>query len=605
MGCDHDRHHRDLNVKFVLLAIMVGLFICAMLGFGIKACSNEVKPTKHIVITDPPLPAPPPTDVPPVVVPPVVDPGTGTGTGSEPVPATCDGKTTFEALQPLIALNCAGCHAAFDDLAKATAGKTKSGGDLLTEMIRRVKLEPTDAEHMPAQRPSLAPKDIAVFEAWNDGRCPPGTTVPPAATFTTFQEFESAMFIDANKQPIADQENIRYLVAMDEVNLGNPAGLAIAKAAANKAINSVSTERDVKQVAAVAPGIWRIDISDYGISQAQWQLIERASLLQLESFTAQGLALKGIIGSRLPWMDVADFNDTVLRNAAVYYDLTRAPATVQQLEKNLGVDFAGDLANAKAALIGFNGSTLSPAANRLMSRLDSSDGFFWATFDTGPIVSAQQNLFANPLLKEAGGVHNLKFAAGEQLYSLPSGMMASFLADAAGKRLNEADPAVVHDFTANPVSPIIKNAISCFRCHAGGLLGATDKVRAAVPSQDLGAKDTQIALALFKPQAIVDQLFAKDNERVAEAFKKAGIDPTAPDPISQHSDKFLGNLTLEQVAAKFVLRPEELKDCLALSQVGGQQLGQLAHAGTASHDQLVQAAGQLQRDCLIFRDPLN
>ena len=584
--CDSiHRHHRDLNLKFWLVSVMLLLLVTALLGVGLKACGT-VKPKKVV--------GPPP---PPVVVP--VDPDPPVGPVPTTPPVVCDGKVTFSALQPLIALNCSGCHAGYDTLAKATA--------LIPVMIERLKLPATDAEHMPAQRPSLAPKDIAVFEAWDqDGRCPPGADVPPAPhIFTSFQAFESQMFIDANQQSVADQANVRYLVAMDEVNLNNPAGIALAKAAANKAINSISTERDIVKVEAVAPGIWRIDISDYGISPQQWTLIERASLLQLESVTSQGQALKLITGTRLPWMDVADFNDTVLRNAQVYYNLTRAPATVQQLFARLGVDFAGDLANTKAALIGFNGSTLSPAANRLISRHDSSDGFFWATYDTGPIVSVDQNLFANPLLREAGGRANLRFAAGEQLYSLPNGMIGSFLADAQGRRLNDADANVVHDFTSNPVSPIIRNAISCFRCHASGILPATDKVRGAVSLPDLGAKDAQLVLALYKPQAVLDRLFAKDNERVGTAFRAAGIDPAAPDPISQHSDKFLGDLTLEQVAAKFVLRPEELVSCLALSQVGSQQLGQLAKAGTASHDQLVQAAAQLQRDCLIFRDPLN
>ncbi len=412
------------------------------------------------------------------------------------------------------------------------------------------------------------------------------------------------MFADVSRQSVADQPNIRYLVAFDEVNLRAGNGLAIAKAAANKAINSVSTERDVQAIELVAPGVWRIDISDYGISRAQWQLIEDASLLQLESFTGQGLALKGLTNTRLPWMDVADFNDTTLRNAVVYYNLTKAPSTLQQLLVNLGVAFAADLANSQAALIGFNGSTLSPAANRLIDRHDSNDGFFWATFDTGPIVDQAQNLFANPLLAETGGEHVLKFAAGEQLYSLPNGLMASFLANAAGVRLNEADANVVHDFTSNPVSPIIKNAISCFRCHNGGLIHATDKVRAAIPQQQLGARDSQLALALYKPQTTIDKLFTTDNERFANAMKDIGLDPTTADPISQHSDKFLGDLTLEQVAAKFVLRPEDLKSCLALSAVGAQQLGQLSQGGNASHDQIVQASKQIQSDCLIFRDPL-
>lgn len=513
----------------------------------------------------------------------------------------CDTVTTFDQLSPIIGLNCVSCHPGFDQLATAKVH--------IDEMIRRIQLPQDDASHMPATRPSLAQKDIDTFKAWvsggelGAGDCEGHTE--PAPSFQDFPSVEQAMFADVNRVTPGDQPNTRYIIAIDQVNLGSADGLAVAKAAAGKAVNSVSTDRTVRPLASVAPGIWRININDLGINAIQWKFVEDHSQLQFESFTATGKAIKNVTKTRLPWMSVADFNDTALRNASVYYTLTKAPLTFNALVAQLGVDYAADLADFKAALIGFNGSTLSPAANRLMSRHQSADGFFWATYDTGAIVSAQQNVFTNPLLVQAGGQANLKFAAGEQLYSLPNGLMGSFLALTNGNRLDQADPAVVHDFTTNPVSPIIKNAISCFRCHSGGLIHATDQVRGAIASSGIGADDTQRALALFKPQGVMDQIFNDDNVRFKAALAQLGIDPQQPDPISKVSDKFLGDLGLEQVAALLILRPEDLKTCINLSPDGKQQAGQLLSGSTISHDQFVQVAKALLRDCRIFQDPLS
>lgn len=514
----------------------------------------------------------------------------------------CSTVTTFDELAPIISLNCVGCHVGFDQLAKAQSESA--------EMIRRIQLATDQADHMPAQRASIAQKDIDVFKKWaSDGFLAPSdcqANIPlPGNTFVDFAAVEQSMFTDAQRVSLSDQPNIRYLIAPDQVNLGNDAGIATAKLAANKAINSVSSTRLIFPVVAVAKGVWRININDLGISAVDWKFVEDNSQLQFESFTQTGRTLKSLTRTRLPWMNVADFNDTALRNASVYYQLTKAPATLALLEQKLGVNFAGDLANFKALLVGFNGSSLSPAANRLMSRHQSSNGSFWATYDTGAIISSQQNLFKNPLLVEAGGQANLKFAAGEQLYTLPNGMIASFLALANGQRLNQADPAVVHDFTTNPVSPIIKNAISCFRCHSGGFIPAVDQVRAAISGLGLSADDTQRALALFKPQGTVTQLFQQDNARYAQAVAQLGIDPTQPDPISKVSDRFLGDLSLEAIAGLLVLRPEDLKTCINLSADGKQQAGQLLSGGTISHDQFVQVVRLLLRDCRIFQDPLS
>lgn len=594
----HDWNKKAWLAGFLLLAAILVLILGRISGCG------ELKPHKIVVGSEDPTPtptveSPTPTDTP-----------TQSPQPTEHPQPKCSDVVTFGQLQPIVALNCAGCHQGFDTYEKASSGKTAAGKPLIDEMIRRVQLDPSSPDHMPAQRPSLSDRDVKVFTDWaKDGFLKAGDCVgeqTPTEDFHDLAWTESQMLNDLLSRPTSLQRNTRWLIAVDQVNLGHPEAVQDALKAANKGANMVSVEKpDVFPLAKVAPGIWRInDITDLGIRDTEWKVIENASQLQFESFTQRGVALKNGTNSRLPWMYVQDFNDTVLRNAAVYYRLTQVPNTLQQLQKQLGVNFAGDLQNFKALLIGFNGSTLAPAANRLISRHDATNGSFWATYDTGPIVSEQQNIFRNPLLADAGGRANLKFAAGEQLYTLPNGLLGSFLAQINGNRLNNADPEVVHDFTSNPVAPIIRNAISCGRCHNGGLIGATDQVRIAIAQAQLGPQDTQLALGLFRPQAQVNDAMAKDNARFAQALGKLGLSPQEPDPVSKISDRFLGDQKAQDLAALLFLRADEFARCVNLSQVAQQQIGQVLAGGTASHDQFVQISKQIQKDCRIFEDPI-
>lgn len=593
----------DRKIKWasalVLLAVLV-IVIGRLSGCG-------AQPTKRVVVEqapspsqEPPGPPPGPEPQPPAPpAPPAPTPGPG------PDKPDCSKVTTFGQLAPVIALNCVSCHAGRD-----TYPVAKGVADA---MISRVQVPAGQPGHMPASRPDLSDHDKGLFTGWKaDGflqaaDCK-GTPTADTPKFADFSWLESKLLDDASAVPVADQQDIAYLVAVDQLNYGTPAGVKMALDAGNKAMNSVSVEKNqVFPLAQVAPGVWRINsLNDLGIQAAEWKLIEDSSLLKFESFTIKGKALKLLTNKQRPWMFVQDFNDTVLRNATVYYKLTEAPSTVQALELKLGVDFNGDLANFKAALIGFNGSSLSPAANRLIARHDSRDGAFWSTEDTGPIVKAEQNVYAFPLIAGAGGKANLQFAAGEQLYTLPNGMIGSFLADNKGNRLDKADPVVVHDFTSGPLSPTIFNAISCPICHAGvGFIHANDKVRERLVTANLGADDTQRALALFKPQATIDKLFSDDNVRFQSVLRQLGIDPAAPDQITQVSNHFLGDLVDTDVAGLLVLTVEQLRTCINLSPAGLQQAGQLlVPHGTLSHDQFLQVKDALIKDCLIFQDQL-
>lgn len=588
--------NKILTRKLWLASLAALITIVAAIVTLVHSCGAQ--PAKRVVVQAAPQPVPPAPPAPPSPPTPPAPPA------PPPVqPPSCDSVVTFAQLQPLLSLNCAGCHNGYDtyDVAKQRAD----------EMIRRINLDLGDPDHMPAQRPKLADKDIAVWTSWRaDGflkasDCVGTQPSQPTPVFHDLAWTEQQMFADVNAVSQGDQPNTRYLIAVDQLNYGSAADLATAKLAASKSVNSVSGARDPLPVQPVAPGIWRINLSDLRFDANDWPAIEQASQLQFESFTQTGLALKSVTKTRLPWLFVQDFADTALHNSTVYYNLINAQTTLQAQLAKLGVNFNGDLADFKASVLCFNGSSLSPAANRMILRFDSNDGWTYLTQDTGKIISNAQNCFQNPLPNAAaGGQANLKFAAGEQLFSLPNGLMGSFLADAAGNRLNQADPNVVHDFTSNPVSPIIVNAISCSRCHNGGLLHATDQVRATIGSQNIGANDTQIALALYKPQTTWDAAFTADQQRVQASLQKLGLDPGAPDPIAKVSDKFLGDLGVNDVAGLTFLRVQDLQTCINLSQVGKQQVAQLLNGGTVSHDQLVQALPALIKDCRLFQDPL-
>lgn len=546
-----------------------------------------------------PAPAPAPTPTP-------------TPTSTKP---KCDTVTTFGKVQPVLATDCAGCHAGIDQYATAKAWGSKIPAHV---DIRDV----TDANHMP-QGGTLTDQEIANFDAWSkdgllaDTDCDGSTTTnggttPPTPPFQSWPQVESTMFQDLQKVAVSDQPNTRYLIYTDRIDGGASADdLAHNKAALAKTTASVSPVAGIFPPVQVAPGIFRINIDDLGISAGQWNVVENASPLNLESFTAVGQQMKQQTGTRLPWMLASEFNDTVLRNASVYYNLVRAPATLNQLLVNIGVDFAGDLQAFKVLQVGFNGSQLSPAANRLMARWDAkvaANGSFWLTEDTGAIKSDKQNIFKNPLIAASGGRANLQFAAGEMIYTLPNGTQGYFLADNVGNRLDQANEEVVHDFTTNPVSPTIRNSISCMRCHYNGIIHAFDSVRASLstPGSQLGAQDAQIALSLYKGQPQVDAAMKADNATYANAMKRLGVDSALPDPISQVSDQFLGDLNIKYVAGIFHWTPEQFTtSCLNVSSNVRSQAAQLlVPNGTLSHDQLVQVAKFIQVDCRPFFDPL-
>ena len=567
-----------------ILASLVAVGLTKVTGCGVE---------RETQVVQVPVPTPPP---------PTTDTGTGTETDTEAPPPACN--VDFADVKPVLTSACVRCHQGYDTYAVAS--------DNADDFIRRVNLPASSPAHMP-KGGDLKADDKAKLAAWKaDGlkeACPGTPPPPPPPRRFDLGYVEGVIFSDLQALDPTEREEVRYLVDVDRLNLGAGTDEQTELVrAANKSLNMVAVDaNDPYSVEKVADGVYRVELEDFGLEEADWAVVETADQFQFESFTATGLAIKAATGTRLPWLHLVNFNDLVLRDAKLYYTLTRTPATLAQLAAQLGVDLAGDLKDAKAVFSGFAGSPLNSTSHRLAVRFDSDDGFFWITFDPGVLDAAGKNLFQNPCLAGTGCNAIFQFLASEVFYSLPSGMMASALFNAAGQLQEFAPENVVHDFTTNPLSPTIRNAISCTRCHNGGIIRVVDQIRPTLsgPGSPLNAADAQIALALFRPQAEVDRLVARDNAKVARALQAIGVEPSAADPISTVSDKWLADQTLDDVAALLFYSVEETRVCLNLSAEGRQVAGALLAGGRVTHDQLKrQLVPVVKRDCRWGQDPL-
>lgn len=523
------------------------------------------------------------------------------------------GKTTFKDVEPILAAKCLGCHYApdkFDDYEIAT--------ERAAEFIRRINLAADNRERMPpSPNPELSRDEKNAFDEWlEDGLlfdCSKSSDDKAEDGFIELDEIEASILIDLNRIDSDDRPFTRYLVSAQEFNADpTEASVERSRQAIDKGINSLSSFSNLQRSAPIDRNqtVWRIDLRSYGLTPVDWQAIENADRLQIESFTTKGQLIKQLTGTRLAFIPHDNFLDTVFRNSELYYSLLRIPGTFNELMAQLDVDFAGDLlpgANGQinALAVGFNGSRISNSKNRLLVRHESrrDDLYVWNTFDPVALDGvAQRNLFEFPLLAQTGSQKIFQFAAGETIFALPNGLQGYALFDAGGNRQNVAPINIVRDVDS-PISSEIQNANSCTRCHSSGILPARDQVRAHVVgnASNFDIKDVEIVKALYREQATVTAQINEDNSQHGKALLALGVSPRT-DPITQSTDAFLQDWTFEKLANYLWLVGDDLEACINGSSAARAQIGQLLEGGTVTYDQVVQIFPVLKSDCRLYQD---
>lgn len=520
-------------------------------------------------------------------------------------PPECTKVTFDEGLKPVIASKCASCHSAFSEYQTAVVR--------IDEWVRRISLSSQDPRRMPKiPLPELSTDEKKVFSQWReDGliksntEC--GSTTPPSATIQ-LNYIETQILNDLSKIEQDDRPFIRYLVSAHKLNEGQV--MPVGKGAVDKALNSiVEKDRDLLLTSFVdeKKTIYRLDLRSFELNRTDWLKIEAVDKINLESNTDIGRTLKLLLATKKPWLHFDNFVD-IINTPALYYDFLNVSRSQRELTQKLGVNYDDDLFRLDATLIGNNDSILTNQINRLISRHDSQDGYFWQTYDTGPSNGdPTKNLFAFPLLPETGSARKFRFAASEVIYSLPNGLQGYALFDNKGVRLNDADINVVRDVESmvSP-APVIRNAISCHRCHASGINPARDEIRQHVidHADEFGVADTDRVKSLYKGQTSLNALFKIDNKRYAEALTKLGITPGV-DPVNKARDELLFNWTDVKLAAFLFLPVVELRSCVNSSDEGRTEIGQILSGNTVTFDQIKQVLPVLKRDCRLFEERIN
>ena len=453
-----------------------------------------------------------------------------------------------------------------DRLVSARTVAPSDANSLLLKMV--------ESGAMPLGGPELADDEKATLRAWVIAGAP-RFDEDEAGTRSFLSESAILTQIRADVAAAPDRSHpyLRYLSLANLYNSRVSDGeLESYRSALSKLINSLSMHREITAPAAIdsARIVFRIDLRDYNWTLATWNALVAAYPYGVR--TSDGDSIAHLTGSPIPYLR-ADWFVAEASVAPLYYDILDLPRTVQDLEKQLGIDAARDLAEEKnVARAGIRASGVSQN-NRILERHVSQHGAYWKSFDFRSNLD-DQNIFRDPLRFNAAG--------SEIIFNLPNGLQAYFLADARGNRINNAPINIVADRN-NPDDPVIHNGRSCMSCHFAGIQSFKDDVRPVVNGLSADRFDRQTALVLYPPQETLNRLIDKDRRRYEEAVEKAGANSPVSvlaEQINALSRKYNADMSVAEAASEAGLEtPEFLVRLTRSTRLASLGFGQLAVSG--------------------------
>src|SRR5262249_45504729 len=311
-----------------------------------------------------------------------------------------------------------------------------------------------DSGAMPMGGPQLSQEEKAILREWvikgapDWGRSDANPSPRPRLTESGIQ---AAIRDDLLRAPERTRPFRRYFSLAHLYNAGIPdAELEVYREALSKLINSLSWRREIAAPTPIdqSRSLFRIDLRDYGWTAVTWN--EIIAQYPYNVLTKESQLINEISGSQAPYVR-ADWFAANASVAPLYHDILGLPRTVEELERQLSVDVRRDLEEERnVARAGLRSSGVSQN-NRVLERHPTASGAYWKSFDFKTNLETQ-NIFKDPIQFTPSG--------GEMIFSLPNGMQAYFLADALGRRLDEAPIAIVSDRN-NPDDPVIRNGRSC------------------------------------------------------------------------------------------------------------------------------------------------
>lgn len=523
-------------------------------------------------------------------------------------------KVTFEEdLKDIIEKKCSVCHTDTNYADYEIAKKT------IDKMIYRINLGTGDLARMPKPpQPELEQSEKQIFEKWKldgllkDKTCAGGVDPNEEAFYQLDLDYIEARMLNHLRQiGNRNAQNTRFLIISNQYNL-NPSNDDYREfmVGINKGLNLLNLEEEYIYPATPIDdkkSIFALDLSAFGLDNADWQNLEDRDPVNFISNTVNGQLIQDLTGTEKPWLHAENFLNLAFGEPDIYYDIINAPETFDQLMVDNDVNYDANLSvDFQALLVGFFGSEISLNKNRLIARYDSKHGSCWVTYDPLEVVD-ESNLFERFLLYNSTDNFNsiFRFDGSEVICANENGGHSYYLFNANGIRIDEAPIDLVVN-TKSPFQPIIINARSCLRCHTSGFIKAQDSIRDHLlrNGSQFNSEDLQVGLELYKGNTAANAAFVNDNSQFGRFLNAVGGDSFNDDPVNHLVDRFRADYTLDKAAALVLLSPEDMTKCINTSQALSADIGQLTTGGTVGVFQLFNSLPNVFADCRIGEDPL-
>lgn len=525
----------------------------------------------------------------------------GGNTGSN----SCAGTVTFtQNLAPIIQKSCAGCHSGY-----AQADQTRRDFDkILTEI---------QTDEMPQGPNKLSVAEKKVFTDWKAG----GFVVDPAncqgKSFTDLNDQAQAMLDFVNNvirtEGAEEAKNIAFLSIANDTNRGfTGEDLVGVKAGAAKSLNSMCNDDEVVQCSWIGnSNVCAFNLEDCGLTNSDWNLIADADKFKFIDDTVLGRDLQQKTGKRQPWLFADNFAFTS-EQAQVYYAVKKIPSNLFQYLANKGIDNINEeILKGEVTFAGGNGSPISLEKNRVVSWVESDDGFCSLTFD--PVNNEQnRNFFDAPIFlfgnldpyRQRGLENFAVWDASESICIQPNGMLEYALWNAAGVRQDFAPENIVHD-TLSKFEPTIRNAYSCQGCHAKGHLPIEQQILKSVQAGggNLNANEIAFVENVYGSQNKVNAIISSLNKKHRAVIASFG-EGDGPGTYNLLVDNHRKAWGLSEFCAEIMIDEATCRSLIQRSPITRGKIGQLLDGGSITFDQRVNVFQDVKREFRLGLDPL-
>jgi Leucine-rich repeat (LRR) protein/mono/diheme cytochrome c family protein len=450
------------------------------------------------------------------------------------------------------------------------SGAVVPGVPIQSELFRRL-LDGDEAKRMPLGQPPLSVAAIQKIGAWIQAGAPSWDIEHDVSFISTDQMLTT---IQNHLQTLStfDRPSARYFTTTHLYNAGEgPEVLRAAAIALSKLVNSLSWGYTVVKPEPIdAQGtIFYIDLRDYEWdTRDAWTQIETVYpyVIEFDETTRPVLhkklaALREAMVCEVPFVHV-DWFLAVASLPPLYHDILALPETEAALERELGIDVAGNLRRAPGLRViraGTNDSGVS-AHNRVVERHSFRNGAYWKSHDFASSVGPK-NILQNPLSFDRDG--------GEVIFNLPNGLQAYYVSDATGNRIDVAPTAIVSNPAAS--DPAVRNGLSCIGCHTEGMKTFEDVVRGTYEKLPASVTKDQV-LRLYVEKAEMDRFIEKDTVRYRVALEATGGIFGGIEPVHRFHEKFQEPLSASYAAASIGLEATAFV-ALIRENTGLQSLG--------------------------------